>query len=336
MKSAEQRIRELKIAIDENIVRRNLSDAEFGGAIKQLDVLNRELYGENKGGQRTDLGHGVTEVDGWSLQKTADLAGVSKATVVKAIKIATTIEKYPDLAKKSGQRVLTEYKRRTVRQATIQRGKESPDDGRFQLIEGDLATEYKRLPPESINVIITDPPYSEKYLGLYATLAEASKLLLKSGGSLLVMTGQSHLPDVLNRLTPHLTYHWLVAYLTPGGQSPQIWQRKVNTFWKPVLWFTKGAYAGEWVGDVVKSAVNDNDKTYHQWGQSESGFTDLLKRFTKEGDVVLDPFMGAGTTGVVAVQMGRQFIGIDISADHVSIARGRIQRELDGRPTGKR
>ncbi len=208
-------------------------------------------------------------------------------------------------------------------------------DSRFQLIEGDFAIEYKRLQSESIDVVITDPPYSEKYLALYSTLAEASKVLLKPGGSLLVVTGQSYLPDVLNRLTPHLTYHWLVAYLTPGGQAPQIWQRKVNTLWKPMPWFIKGAYAGDWVGDVVKSAVNDNDKTYHQWGQSESGFSDLLKRFTKEGDVVLGPLMGAGTTGVVAVRMGRRFIGIDISADQVAIAQGRIQRSYNG-PTSKR
>lgn len=203
------------------------------------------------------------------------------------------------------------------------------EDSRFRLIEGDFATEYQRLTPESIDAIITDPPYSEKYLDLYSKLAEAASLLLKSGGSLLVMTGQSYLPDVLNRLTPYLTYHWTVAYLTPGGQSPQLWQKKVNASWKPVLWFTKGEYAGEWVGDVVRSAVNDNDKTFHEWGQSESGFTELVKRFTREGDLILDPFMGAGTTGVVAIRLDRQFIGIDISADQVSIARGRILKELN-------
>jgi len=200
------------------------------------------------------------------------------------------------------------------------------EDSRYRLITGNFAFEYERLTAESIDVIITDPPYSKKYLDLYTTLAKAGGVLLRPSGSLLVMTGQSYLPEVFERLTPHLTYHWIVAYLTPGGQAPQIWPKKVNTFWKPVLWFTKGKYSGDWIGDVVRSAVNDNDKTYHQWGQSESGFTDLVKRFSKEGDVVLDPFMGAGTTGVVAARLGRRFIGIDISAEQTAIARERIQR----------
>jgi DNA modification methylase len=42
------------------------------------------------------------------------------------------------------------------------------------------------------------------------------------------------------------------------------------------------------------------------------------------GEIVLDPFMGSGTTGVVAKKLGRNFIGIDIKVDYVEIARNRI------------
>lgn len=57
------------------------------------------MEGEAKaGGDRQSIGHTIT--DGWSLQKTADALGISKPAVVKAIKIATAIEKYPELAKK--------------------------------------------------------------------------------------------------------------------------------------------------------------------------------------------------------------------------------------------
>lgn len=45
---------------------------------------------------------------------------------------------------------------------------------------------------------------------------------------------------------------------------------------------------------------------------------------SKEGDVVLDPFMGSGTTGVVALRHGRQFIGIDLNPEYVQIAGSRI------------
>lgn len=207
--------------------------------------------------------------------------------------------------------------------------RETEEDSRFRLITGDFAVEYKTLTPGSVDAIITDPPYSQQYLGLYNALAEAAQYVLKDSGLLLVLTGQSYLPEVLTRVGQYLTYHWTVAYLTPGGQSPQLWTKNVNSFWKPVPWFTKGNYTGGWVGDVVRSAVNDNDKTYHEWGQSESGFADLLGRFTKEGDLVLDPLMGAGTTGAVAVRLDRRFIGIDVSEEQVGLARGRILRELN-------
>lgn len=161
--------------------------------------------------------------------------------------------------------------------------------------------------------IVTDPPYPKEFLPVYDDLAEIAEHSLKPGGSLLCMIGQSYLPEIVAALSKRLTYHWTIAYLTPGGQATQVWPRKVNTFWKPILWFTKGDYSNYgWIGDATRSAVNDNDKTRHHWGQSETGMHDLMRRFVKPGDTVLDPFMGAGTTGVVALELGATFTGYDI------------------------
>jgi hypothetical protein len=56
----------------------------------------------------------------------------------------------------------------------------------------------------------------------------------------------------------------------------------------------------------------------------------LLKRLVKRTDgVVLDPFMGSGTTGVAAVKLGRKFIGIEIDPKYFDIACKRIQAALD-------
>jgi site-specific DNA-methyltransferase (adenine-specific) len=46
---------------------------------------------------------------------------------------------------------------------------------------------------------------------------------------------------------------------------------------------------------------------------------------SEEGDTVLDPFMGSGTTGVVAKQLNRNFIGIEIDSAYFKIAKDRIE-----------
>lgn len=223
-------------------------------------------------------------------------------------------------------------KHKTLRRAVVARRRAAremppldlPADARCRLFVADVAGMADRLAPGSVDCIVTDPPYPRQFLPVYADLARTAARILKPGGSCLVMVGQSYLPEIIAAMTPHLRYHWTVAYLTPGGQATQLWDRKVNTFWKPVLWFVNGEHAGDWVGDVCRSSPNDNDKRFHHWGQSESGMADLVRRFTAAGQTILDPFLGGGTTGVVAVDLGRLFVGADIDAKAVETAQARL------------
>ena len=58
---------------------------------------------------------------------------------------------------------------------------------------------------------------------------------------------------------------------------------------------------------------------------------EILKDFTSEGQTILDHFMGSGTTGVAAVQMGRDFIGIEREPKYFDIACERIRKaQLQG------
>ncbi len=57
----------------------------------------------------------------------------------------------------------------------------------------------------------------------------------------------------------------------------------------------------------------------------------FIKLFTQQGDIVLDPFVGSGTTAVSAVQLNRQYIGIDVSQEYCDISRERtsnVQMQL--------
>jgi DNA modification methylase len=51
----------------------------------------------------------------------------------------------------------------------------------------------------------------------------------------------------------------------------------------------------------------------------------IARTFTQEGQIILDPFMGSGTTGVAAIKLGRQFVGIEIEPKYFEIARKRIE-----------
>ena len=169
------------------------------------------------------------------------------------------------------------------------------------------------------DAVITDPPYPKEFLSVFSELAEGCKL---AGVPLVaVMSGQSYLPEVMQRLCEHLQYRWTLAYMTPGGQAVQQWAAKVNTSWKPVILFGDSS---EWFGDVAVSKPNDNDKRFHGWGQSESGMADLVQRLTKPGQLICDPFLGGGTTAVVSLALGRRFVGCDIDPAHVDSARSRV------------
>ena len=51
----------------------------------------------------------------------------------------------------------------------------------------------------------------------------------------------------------------------------------------------------------------------------------LVRLVSKEGDTVLDPFMGSGTTGVACKMLGRKFIGIEREEEYIAIGKARIE-----------
>ena len=206
-------------------------------------------------------------------------------------------------------------------------GEDVPDDlpeldDRCRLILGDMRE--ADIAPESIDCIITDPPYPEEFIPLYGALVERAAEWLKPGGSLLAMAGELNLPRVIKELDGGaLTYQWTNCYLVPGA-SVQIFPRKVSSQWKPVFWYVKGTYDGPGICDVFKS--DKADKDFHDWGQSESGIAALVRAFSKPGDVVCDPFLGGGTTGVVSLALDRLFVGIENNEATFNTAKSRIAR----------
>lgn len=76
--------------------------------------------------------------------------------------------------------------------------------------------------------------------------------------------------------------------------------------------------------NIWKITTSFNDKTDHPAVFPEQLASDHIYSWSNEGDVVLDPFMGSGTTAKMALLLNRKFIGIELSKEYCEIARNRI------------
>jgi len=222
-------------------------------------------------------------------------------------------------------------KRREIQEAQADADGDLPSTiqirhGDFREVLGDLRGQ--------VDAMITDPPYLSEYIPLYGELAKLAAELLRPHGVLVVMTPHLHLLEVGNLMTPHLRYRWICTYWM-GDTKANVSAAKIATSWKPLFVFTR--YDAENLrfvcSDYFSAAHNTADgvqKELHHWQQSLDGFTEIVQRFTEPGDLVVDPFLGSGTTALACLQLGRRFVGCDLDASAVAIARRRVQHALKG------
>ena len=78
------------------------------------------------------------------------------------------------------------------------------------------------------------------------------------------------------------------------------------------------------INSTVAASYTGDVFTGHKSQKPQALMAELVEKYTKPGDTILDPFMGSGTTGVACVQTGRNFIGIEIDAGYFEIAQRRI------------
>lgn len=178
------------------------------------------------------------------------------------------------------------------------------------------------LPRASVDMIFTDPPYHDEYLDLYGALAELAAHVLKPGAYLMTYCGKMFLPTIINTLEANgLEYVWTAAVFQPFSKS-KISKHNLFENWRPILLFKKpgDSKVREWVQDVVRGT---RDKDFHDWQQDEDAPRQYIPAYTFEGDIVLDPFVGGGTTVAVCKELKRHFLGFDQDPDAVkmSIAR---------------
>ena len=210
---------------------------------------------------------------------------------------------------------------------SIQRQKDriliTPKEIKVDIKLGDFRKLCKELNSNSIDLILTDPPYQKKFLSLWEDLAKEAKRVLKPSGFLISYSGQNNLPIIFEMLTKHLNYYWLGS-LYHSGLVAQRFEVNMHNRAKPILFFQKPPYKKqpEWLEDVIKSPMPD--KELHEWGQNAEPFIKLLECFSKPNDVILDPFLGGGSVLEACLQTKRNFIGYEVDEKIFKLVKERL------------
>ena len=199
----------------------------------------------------------------------------------------------------------------------------------IKLYNGDCLEILKDFPSDSIDAIITDPPYPKKFLYLYEAIAKEAKRILKRGGSFIAITPHYALPTILESVGKHLKYRWILCMWQAKGPHPRM-AMGMEVLWKPVVWWVKDAWpqGRGFVADGFECPASD--KGLHHWQQSLS-WAQYCMRFVPPDGIVLDPLMGVGTVGIACIDTNRSFIGIELSDETFDKAKKRLLANLTNR-----
>jgi len=192
-----------------------------------------------------------------------------------------------------------------------------------RIIVGDFRKHADRIPDGSLSLIFTDPPYDREASKMLPDLAAFAARKLADGGSLIFYCGQTQLPDAIAAASRHLRYWWTACCLH-AGRSTVMREYGVNAGWKPVLWFVKGTRDDNsvMVNDVMSGG---EEKSHHDWQQSQAEAQYWIDKLTTKGQIVCDPFLGGGTTAAAAKLLGRKWVGFEIDEATARIAAGRVK-----------
>jgi len=311
-------LKAFRIAIDENLKRKSLTDPENRAVIAGYDELKRKLEGE---ADRYSHPKAIPQCGiGWTQAKTAEDLGVSQQSVSEAVKAEEFVKKHPEEANKNTKQVMKAAKREEAQETRSINITEIKPTIKF----GDFRELIKELADNSIDLILTDPPYGKDYLDLWLDLSKEASRILKPSAFLITYSGQTYLPQVLSNLSQHLSYYWL-GMLYQKGATLQVHHRNMWNRAKPILFFQKPPFdkQSSWLEDVVVSETPD--KELHDWGQNVKPLIYLVEHFTQECDTVLDPFMGGGASIEACIQLKRNIIAFDNDKANYDLVMGRLR-----------
>jgi len=230
-----------------------------------------------------------------------------------------------------------------------------------EIICGDCLEIMKQIPDNTIDIAITDPPYSsggafrsdrnakvqDKYQvsgteKIYPTFGgdnrdQRSFLMwstlwcseivrtLKPGSVIAIFSDWRQLPTTTDVLQAGGAV-WRGVYVWDKTESARPEMGLFRNQCEFIIWGTKGAKNSRkdisCPAGVFRKSVNPAEK-FHITGKPIELMEELIQ-IAPDGGIMLDPFIGSGTSAVAAKRTGRHFIGIEMSPEYCEIARRRV------------
>ncbi len=245
-----------------------------------------------------------------------------------------------------------------------------------QTIQGDCLAIAPLLPPQSIDLLVLDPPYnltktfngkrfSRQSVAAYADWLEEVvvrlKPLLKHTASIYVCGDWFSSASIFGVLAAHFQVRNRITWEREKGRGAHAnWKNASEDIWfctvseqycfnaqavkqrrrvlapyrsqrgEPRDWqaTTRGnfrdTYASNLWTDITIPFWSMAENTVHPTQKSEKLLAKLMLASSNPGDVVLDPFLGSGTTSVVAKKLGRHYVGIELETEYCCFAEHRL------------
>lgn len=206
------------------------------------------------------------------------------------------------------------------------------------IIEGDCLELMQNISDKSFDLVLTDPPYNAKNIGPKKRTYSLGQMQLPDRqyekfckdwfkqarriGKTLVFT-----PGIANTHN-YPQPDWIICWYKPAAVS-------FNKFggynvWEPIFVYGKrqGERAGQDVLKVNTLNFSKGPEKDHPCPKPPELWIKLVKIFSPEGGTVFDPFMGSGTTAVVAKLAGRSYAGLEINPEYVAITNQRLSQQV--------
>lgn len=227
---------------------------------------------------------------------------------------------------------------------------------KIKIIKGDCLQEMQKLIDEGVKVdaIITDPPYkttsrgnpgntggmykkelvlkgdtfkyNDCHVGKWMPLLYS---LLKDGGHCYVMTNNKNLKEFLN-IGSDCGFHFVKSLI--WNKCSKIMGHSYMGQYEYVLFFRKGSWKkinNCGTSDIItipyKKTKDAQGNNIHDNEKPIELMSVLIGNSSEGDDLVLDPFMGSGSTGIACADLGRKFIGIELDDKYFEIARNRFE-----------